>query len=161
MSVHIFSLVSVALALTVGDVCSVQALAGTAVYMNKCLLPIVPMMDGCSPGDPRPFYGYNNKTGKCEMFFSLSCTTTNGNSFPTRKLCLQTCNNRSTCLMPTTKSRHIFHTTYFYDFNQDICDVTKTFLPKTKFWPHDNRFPSREQCEEECRPNHSYLSGRK
>ncbi|XP_037498263.1 carboxypeptidase inhibitor SmCI-like [Rhipicephalus sanguineus] len=101
-------------------------------------------------------FGYNRKTKKCESFYYSSCKE-NKNNFKTRKQCLETCARNSPCLLKTQYHRWRTYPSYFYDANEGKCRETFTYFFKSKMWPQENRFRTRQECIKECKPQHTSL----
>lgn len=121
---------------------------------DPCAQPIiVASSKSCHAEKKDKRYGYNRKTGKCEKFEHSTCKE-NMNSFTSRKECLETCASDSPCLYATKYHRARFYTSYFYDAGRDECRATSTFAPKKDFYPKDNRFGRKNECQRECMPVH-------
>uniref|UniRef100_A0A131YTV6 Pancreatic trypsin inhibitor n=1 Tax=Rhipicephalus appendiculatus TaxID=34631 RepID=A0A131YTV6_RHIAP len=120
---------------------------------NPCVLPIKAIAKGSTYHQGIQFrYGYDQNTKKC-VRFQLPSSNGNINSFKTRKECLETCAPKSPCLFVTEHHTWRPFTSYFYDFNHDSCNITRTFFWKSDYWPRANRFYSYASCHEQCMPD--------
>uniref|UniRef100_A0A0K8REA9 Putative salivary kunitz domain protein n=1 Tax=Ixodes ricinus TaxID=34613 RepID=A0A0K8REA9_IXORI len=111
---------------------------------NKCSMPIQNLTT-CHTVTPR--YGYNKRTKRCEEF---SGCDDGGNSFPTAKLCWETCTEKSRhrCVQDPDYKYSGLVTRFYYDINSHSCVRKKMFRGYVP--GNSNIFHTKKDCQTTC-----------
>ena len=93
-------------------------------------------------------YYFNSKTGRCEQFIYGGCLG-NGNRFPTKQKCEQTCGKKenSICTLPSeTGLCRAYFPSYYFNSKTGQCEQ---FI-YGGCGGNGNRFPTKQKCEQTC-----------
>uniref|UniRef100_A0A023G6P7 Putative tick kunitz 1 n=1 Tax=Amblyomma triste TaxID=251400 RepID=A0A023G6P7_AMBTT len=95
-------------------------------------------------------YHYDPHTGHCKLFLHKSCDDCSENCHKSVRLCLETCNPNSKCLITKWGHKDGIHEGYTYRADWGLCVPRK--FKGTKTWPSVNRFNTFDECHEACTP---------
>uniref|UniRef100_B5M726 Alpha-1-microglobulin/bikunin n=1 Tax=Amblyomma americanum TaxID=6943 RepID=B5M726_AMBAM len=106
----------------------------------------------CNPYHERRYF-FNRTTEKCVLFIPENCKEDpdRGNNFPNRKVCMETCMERSPCLKSRWGNTNGTVDGYTYYAKSDLCAKVK-YKKAAKFWPAANKFHTEKQCYDACAP---------
>ncbi|XP_049512372.1 uncharacterized protein LOC125940339 [Dermacentor silvarum] len=129
-----------------------SALISSRAMKSSSCEPIYPTIPSCG-SEPYVFhFRYNQRTTRCEDFITCESST---DGFPSREICLLTCNKESTCLKIGWRPGGGIKPWYHYDSEEDDCiEETDSSASSSDVFPVLNVFRSAKECRVECMPTY-------